>query len=124
MLCDLYLRTKKLNKYDNGELSSDMPDKLFRIFSVLRNELKLEFDHQTLERQCYIINDLLIDENFFFFRFDELCQKFQFLFYTSFPPQKKVMGDLLSFITEKFSGHKIVRSECEKKKRTFSLPSI
>ena len=69
MLCDLYLRTKKLNKYDNGELSSDMPDKLFRIFSVLRNELKLEFDHQTLERQCYIINDLLIDENFFFFSF-------------------------------------------------------
>ena len=61
---------------------------------------------------------------FFFFRFDELRQKFQFLFYTSFPPQKKVMGDLLSFITEKFSGHKIVRSECEKKKRTFSLPSI
>ena len=81
-----YLRTKKLNKCDDVELSSDLPEKLFQKFSVLRNELKLDFDHQALESQCYIINDLLMSENYLF-RFYKLCKKCRYLFHTTL--QKK-----------------------------------
>ena len=45
-----YLRSKKLGKCDDKGLSFDFLDKLFGKFSALRNELKLYFGHQTLER--------------------------------------------------------------------------
>ena len=61
----------------------------------------------TFERQCMVVNNLLISEKLLL-KVYELKKKFRYLICTN--SQKNTVGrDLSSCIMEKFSGHKIFR---------------
>ena len=91
---------------------------------VLEEKLVLDLDQQTLGKQCYLVKDLLICENYFL-RFHKWRISANFLIRTD-SKKNQVKRDLSACTTEKFTRYSIVRSKYKNKERVslFTLIGI
>ena len=100
----------KKEEYENDEyLKKDFPYVLFPQLDFVTKQLILDFDYNSLERQCFAVNQILINFNYFF-RFSELCKTSRSLIF-SINKKSKIVRNVSSCITETFNGYKVVRHE-------------
>ena len=56
-----YEKLKKMDKCLNAELRKDLPKDLFAQSNAMKTDLVLDLDYQHFEKQCFLINKLLIE---------------------------------------------------------------
>ena len=88
---------------------------LFSQLDLVRKALILDFDFNTFERECFLVSQILMHFNFFF-RFSELHGTFRYLVFPN-SEKRNIVRNVLSCITEKFNGYKIVRHKSIRKMR-------
>ena len=80
----------------------------------------LDLDYQTFEKQCVLVNKVLVKQGYFF-RVYKFRKNFRYLIYT-ISQKSKLTRNLSSCITGKFNGFHIVRVETKNKGRKLFLP--
>ena len=61
-----FIKTNKKNAYENEqELKNDISEELFLSLFDVKDQLELDLYYQYFERQCHLINSILIKFNFF-----------------------------------------------------------
>ena len=88
---------------------------LFSQLDLVRKALILDFDYNTFEIECFLVSQILMHFNFFF-RFSELHGTFRYLVFSN-SEKRNIVRNVLSCITEKFNGYKIVRPKNNRKMR-------
>ena len=98
-------------KREKVDFSDDLQEFLETMFleqlEEKRPDLFLDFNIHTLERQCHMINDLLLSKNLFF-RVFEQRKKLRYLIKKS-PTKIEVKRELSSCVEERFNSFQLVR---------------
>ena len=86
------LRYRLTNKdepcIDDAELESDVKTEIFDEVNLLRDRLRFDLDLMNFENQCFQINRILMENNFFL-RVFELKDKFRYLIKPRFQEKKR-----------------------------------
>ena len=106
------IKLKNLEPYANDEeLNNNIPDGLYNNLSVTRGKLVLDFHIVNSESQCFQLNQLLMDYQYFFCAF-ELRKAFHYLQYTN-AEKKQTISNFSLCPTENFNGYNVVKNERE-----------
>ena len=66
MQSDMKRQKKTLEKCSEEKLNNDLPKDLFFSLESIRPKLMLELNYQNFEKQCFLINKILMQEKYFF----------------------------------------------------------
>ena len=80
----------------------------------------LNFHFLTLERQCFLVDQILMSFNYFF-RFYEIRKKNKYSILSN-SEKSKIFMDASSRISETFNGYKVVRYKNQRKERIILHP--
>ena len=105
---------------DDAELRLDVKPETFDELNLLMDRLKFDLDLLNFENQCFLINRILMKNNFFL-RVFELTDKFRYLIKQDLQ-KKNIIRNLSSGIIENFNGFNIVRLELDKELRKEMSP--
>ena len=65
-----YLKLEKTDKCSDDELKKDIGEELYFQLNEDKDQLKLDLEYLNFEKKCFLINNILIKQNYFFWIFE------------------------------------------------------